>query len=162
MVFTYGCANNQNNNQQNQIQDTKQKIVYVCHNLKVIKLVQQENTKEWVFYLDSFSILNELFSTLPSYVDYIDVHTLYNGSEFVEKVYLEVVDTYHINRYVESGKSFVEGYNNFVRFYTVDFDVTDAQDENKCFVESLLNIDLFKREEKNISNLNEVIKYVSD
>lgn len=28
LVFTYGCANNQNNNQQNQIQDTKQKIVY--------------------------------------------------------------------------------------------------------------------------------------
>lgn len=105
--------------------------------------------------------MNELFSTLPNYVDYIDVHTLYNGSEFVEKVYLEVVDTYHINRYVESGKSFVKGYNNFVRFYTVDFDVTDAQDENKCFVESLLNIDLFKREEKNISNLNEVVKYGS-
>ena len=106
--------------------------------------------------------MNELFSTLPNYVDYVDVQTLCNGSEFVEKVYLEVVDTYHINRYVESGKSFVKGYNNFVRFYTVTFDVTDAQDENKCFVESLLNIDLFKREEKNISNLNEVIKYVSD
>lgn len=28
LVFTYGCANNQNNNQQNQIQDTKQKLVY--------------------------------------------------------------------------------------------------------------------------------------
>ena len=37
LVFTYGCANNQNNNQQNQIQDTKQKIVYVCHNLKESK-----------------------------------------------------------------------------------------------------------------------------
>ena len=37
MVFTYGCVNNQNNNQQNQIQDTKQKIVYVCHNLKESK-----------------------------------------------------------------------------------------------------------------------------
>lgn len=145
--------------------DSHIKVTYKYLNatmIKVINLVQQETTKEWVFYLNSFSILNELFSTLPKYVDYIDVHTLYNGSEFVEKVYLEVVDTYHINRYVESGKSFVKGYNNFVRFYTVDFDVTDAQDENKCFVESLLNIDLFKREEKNISNLNEVIKYVSD
>ena len=28
LVFTFGCVNNQNNNQQNQIQDTKQKIVY--------------------------------------------------------------------------------------------------------------------------------------
>lgn len=145
--------------------DSHIKVTYKYLNAimtKVIKLVQQETTKEWVFYLDSFSILNELFSTLPNYVDYIDVHTLYNGSEFVEKVYLEVVDTYHIDRYVEPGKSFVKGYNNFVRFYTVDFDVTDAQDENKYFVESLIDRDLFKREEKNISNLNEVIKYVSD
>lgn len=145
--------------------DSHIKVTYKYLNAtmtKAINLVQQETTKEWVFYLNSFSVLNELFSILPKYVDYIDVHTLYNGSEFVEKVYLEVVDTYHINRYVESGKSFVKGYNNFVRFYTVDFDVTDAQDENKYFVESLLNIVLFKREEKNISNLNEVIKYVSD
>lgn len=28
LVFTFGCVNNQNNNQQNQIQNTKQKIVY--------------------------------------------------------------------------------------------------------------------------------------
>lgn len=145
--------------------DSHIKVTYKYLNAimtKVINLVQQETTKEFVFYLNSFSILNELFSTLPNYVDYIDVHTLYNGSEFVEKVYLEVVDTYHINRYVESGKSFVKGYNNFVRFYTIDFDDKDAQGENKYFVESLIDRDLFKREEKNISNLNEVIKYVSD
>lgn len=143
--------------------DSHIKVTYKYLNAimtKVINLVQQETTKEFVFYLNSFSILNELFSTLPNYVDYVDVQTLCNGSDFVEKEYLEVVgDT---DRFVTSGKSFVKGYNNFVRFYTVDFDVTDAQDENKCFVESLLNIDLFKREEKNISNLNEVIKYVSD
>jgi len=145
--------------------DSHIKVTYKYLNAimtKVINLVQQETTKEFVFYLNSFSILNELFSTLPNYVDYIDVHTLCNGSDFVEKVYLEVVDTYYINRYVESGKSFVKGYNNFVRFYTIDFDDKDAQGENKCFVESLLNRDLFKGEEKNISNLNEVIKYVSD
>ena len=143
--------------------DSHIKVTYKYLNAimtKVINLVQQETTKEFVFYLNSFSILNELFSTLPNYVDYVDVWTLCNGSDFVEKEYLKVVgDT---DRFVTSGKSFVKGYNNFVRFYTVDFDVTDAQDENKCFVESLLNIDLFKREEKNISNLNEVIKYVSD
>lgn len=78
--------------------DSHIKVTYKYLNAimtKVIKLVQQENTKEWVFYLDSFSILNELFSTLPNYIDYIDVHTLYNGSEFVEKVYLEVVNSYN-------------------------------------------------------------------
>lgn len=96
--------------------DSHIKVTYKYLNAimtKVINLVQQETTKEWVFYLNSFSILNELFSTLPNYVDYIDVHTLYNGSEFVEKVYLEVVDTYHINRYVESGKSFVKDIHDF-------------------------------------------------
>ena len=87
---------------------------------KTIKLVQQENTRELVFYLDSFSVLNELFSTLPKYVDYIDVHTLYNGSDFVEK-YIEVVDTYRKSMFVESGKSFVRGYLSFARFYTIDF-----------------------------------------
>ena len=143
--------------------DSHIKVTYKYLNAimtKVIKLVQQETTKEWVFYLDSFSILNELFSTLPNYVDYIDVHTLYNGSEFVEKVYLKVVDD--TDRFVTSGKSFVEGYNNFVRFYTIDFDDKDAQCENKYFVESLIDRDLFKGEEFNISNLNEIIKYVSD
>ncbi len=128
---------------------------------KTIKLVQQENTRELVFYLDSFSVLNELFSTLPKYVDYIDVHTLYNGSDFVEK-YIEVVDTYRKSMFVESGKSFVRGYLSFARFYTIDFDGLDAQDENKCFVESLLQTDLFKKEETSISNMSEVIKYVSD
>lgn len=126
---------------------------------KVINLVQQENTKEWVFYLDSFSILNEMFSTLPKYVDYVDVHTLYNGSDFVEK-YLKVVDD--TDRFIKSGKSFVKGYNNFVRFYSIDFDGRDAQGENKYFVESLIDRDLFKGEESSISSLNKVIKYVSD
>ena len=143
--------------------DSHIKVTYKYLNAimtKVIKLVQQETTKEWVFYLDSFSILNELFSTLPNYVDYVGVQTLCNGSDFVEKEYLKVVgDT---DRFVTSGKSFVKGYNNFVRFYTIDFDDKDAQGENKYFVESLIDRDLFKREEKNISNLNGVIKYVSD
>ena len=126
---------------------------------KIIKLVQQENTKEWVFYLDSFSMLNELFSTLPNYVDYVDVQTLCYGSDFVEK-YLKVVDD--TDRFIKSGKSFVKGYQSFTRFYSIDFDGKDAQGENKYFVESLLITDLFKKEENNITNLNEVIKYVSD
>ena len=143
--------------------DSHIKVTYKYLNAtltKVINLVQQENTKEWVFYLDSFSILNEMFSTLPNYVDYVDVHTLYNGSDFVEKEYLEVVDD--TDRFVTSGKSFVKGYNNFVRFYSIDFDGRDAQGENKYFVESLIDRDLFKGEESIISNLNEVIKYASD
>lgn len=143
--------------------DSHIKVTYKYLNAtmtKVINLVQQETTKEWVFYLDSFSILNELFSTLPKYVDYVDVQTLCNGSDFVEKEYLKVVgDT---DRFVTSGKSFVKGYNNFVRFYTIDFDDKDAQGENKYFVESLIDRDLFRWEEPIISNLNEVIKYVSD
>lgn len=127
---------------------------------KVVNLFQHEGTNESVFYLDSFSLLNELFTTLPKYVDYVDVQTLCNGSDFVEKQYLEVVDTN--DRFVESGKSFVKGYQSFIRFYTIDFDVKDAQCENKYFVESLLMRDLFKGEESSISNLNEIIKYASD
>lgn len=142
--------------------DSHIKVTYKYLNAtltKVIKLVQQETTKEWVFYLDSFSILNEMFSTLPNYVDYVDVHTLYNGSDFVEK-YLKVVDD--TDRFIKSGKSFVKGYQYFTRFYSIDFDGKDAQGENKYFVESLLMTDLFKKEENNITNLSEVITYVSD
>lgn len=142
--------------------DSHIKVTYKYLNAtltKVIKLVQQESTKEWVFYLDSFSILNEMFSTLPNYVDYVDVHTLYNGSDFVEK-YLKVVDDN--DRFIKSVKSFVKGYQSFTRFYSIDFDDKDAQGENKYFVESLLMTDLFKKEGNNITNLNDVIKYVSD
>lgn len=130
---------------------------------KIIKLVQQENTRELVFYLDSFSVLNELFSTLPKYVDYIDVHTLYNGSEFVEK-YIELVskDKFIYDRYVQSGRHFVRGYLSFARIYSIDFDGKDAQVDNQFFVESLLQTDLFKEEEPNISNMSEVVKYASD
>nr|DAP29899.1 MAG TPA: hypothetical protein [Bacteriophage sp.] len=127
---------------------------------KAINLVKHEDTKDVVFYLDSFSILNELFSVIPNYVDYVDMQTLCNGFDFVEKQYLKIVDT--DDRFVTSGKSFVGGNRFFVRFYTIDFDGKDAQGENKYFVESLLDRDLFKGEESNISNLNEIIKYVSD
>lgn len=129
---------------------------------KVINLVRHEDTNEMVFYLDSFSMLNELFSTLPKCVDYIDVCTLYDGSEFVEK-YIELVykDKFIYDRYVQSGRHFVRGYRYFVRFYSIDFDGLDAQGDNQFFIESLLQTDLFKGEEPNISNMSEVIKYAS-
>lgn len=127
---------------------------------KAINIVKYKDTNDEVFYLDSFSILNELFTTLPNYIDYVDMQTLCNGFDFVEKQYLKIVNI--DDRFVTSGKSFVSGNRFFVRFYTIDFDGKDAQGENKYFVESLLDRDLFKGEESNISNLNEVIKYASE
>lgn len=100
--------------------DSHIKVTYKYLNAimtKVINLVKHEDTNETVFYLDSFSMLNELFSTLPKCVDYIDVHTLYDGSEFVEK-YIELVskDKFIYDRYVQSGRHFVRGYRYFCTF----------------------------------------------